>query len=512
MRCLLFIALFTIEALAYGQGFDLRFDLFANGYAQTAFDIERTNEGYCVIGASSDYDSVGVDSFFFHASVLHTFIGATGELVTEIRNWRPYHSAFVGWSNCCDTIPGGGYVVGGSSEDATGFDEVYLMRFDAGGDTLWTRVFGDPNGNRFWIGFQVKRAPNGDFLVVGITDQNGPFNAFVLRTDSSGNELWRQIQVYDSGIEGGLGAIVVANDGDLFTSGTMTLSESNSDHWVQRLSTDGIAQWQVGWGGAWREGSTHISGLGDGHLLVSGGTGYAANLTEQRPYLAKLDSADGSIIWENEYGPVAYSTQFFPAKERPNGDLIACGVSYSGGDQQGLLLRTTSEGDSLWMRSYFYQDTLMQDGTGRFYDVLPTEDGGFIAAGAAYHSATLGYPEGYSQDTWVVKVDSMGCIVPGCDGTGVTEIITNLKDALTVFPNPAHGQVSLRSELPASLRSASLALSIVGTEGRVVRRETWPLARDATLVLDIRDLSPGLYTLHLTDGTTWITGTKLVVE
>ena len=229
-----------------------------------------------------------------------------------------------------------------------------------------------------------------------------------------------------------------------------------------------------------------------------------------KPYLAKLDSSDGSIIWERQYGPATYSTTFFTGKERPNGDLIAAGVCYYDGEQQGLLLRTTSEGDSIWMRSYYSQDTLLDDGNGRFYDVLPTADGGFIAAGSAYFSASGNNPPGISQDTWVVKVDSMGCIVPGCDATGVSELATNLQDALTVFPNPAHGQVLVQVELPPSLCGKSaLQLSIVDNQGQVV--EVHPV-RDGSNTLSLARLASGLYYLHLTAGNQWYSGTKLIVE
>ena len=508
-----------VGSLALGQGFNRRYDAFGWGFAQTSFGIERLPDGFMVISGSSDYDSIAPGEFFFHASVLLTRLDANGAIVWEKRSWRPYHSALPGWSNCCDTIPGGGYVVGGASEDTTGFDEVYLMRFDANGDTLWTKVFGDPNGNQFWIGSQVKRLLNGDFIITGITDQNGPFNAFVLRTDGSGNELWRAIYAYAPGIEGGLGALALAANGDFFSSGTIALSSVNSDRWVQRHAPDGSVRWQVAWGGAWREGSTHVSALSDGHLLASGGLGYDTNLTQLRPYLAKLDSTDGSIIWAYEYGPIGYGTQFFPAKECPNGDLIAAGVTYAnmgvGTGQKGLLCRTTSSGDSLWMFAYYSQADSLTDGTGRFYDVLPTADGGFIAAGASYFSASGNNPAGISQDTWVVKVDSLGCILPGCDGVGIVEQVTNLSNALTLYPNPVsvNGQVTVELTLPTSVQiNAPLRLVLTSMQGQLVKELALPPQHDQRVVLDLGGLAAGLYSVHIADGGRWLTGARLVVE
>jgi len=515
MRAATLTACLLVGALAVGQGFNKRYDFLDWGTAQTALGIELLPDGYLTIGGGTDYDSIAPGLFFAHGSVHLTRLDLNGNVLWEKRSWRPLHSALPGWSNCCDTIPGGGYVVGGASEDTTGFDEVYLMRFDANGDTLWTKVFGDPNGNQFWIGFQVKRTPNGDFLVVGITGQNGPFNAFVIRTDSDGNELWRRIYVYAPGIEGGLGALALATADEFFSCGTIALNSNNSDHWVQRHRPDGTVRWQVAWGGIWREGSMHLSTMSDGHVIASSGMGYAANLTQMRPYLAKLDSANGGIIWDREYGPIGYGTQFFPAKECPNGDIIAAGVTYAnfgmGSGQKGLLCRTTSSGDSLWMFAYYSVADGLTNGTGRFYDVLPTADGGFIAAGAAYFSATGNNPPGISQDTWVVKVDSLGCVVPGCNNVGITEQATNLLGAITIWPNPAHEQTTIHLDLPPSVAHLPLQLSVVGIDGRIVIQQAWPRGV-SDFSFPVSGFASGVYYVHVANEGKWLTGDKLVVE
>lgn len=501
-----------IETLLFGQCFNERYDMLEWGNPQTAFGIERDGNDYRVFTTSADVDSLGPDSFLTHYSVVLTKIDHLGNKLSETRNYRPSHSSTAGWANCCDTIPGGGYIVGGASEATDGSDEVYLMRFDANGDTLWTKVFGDPTLNRFWIGYQVKRAANGDFLVVGITDQNGPFNAFVLRTDEQGNELWRRIYAYSPTSEGGIGSITLAHGGDLFTGGTRSNTPGNADRWVQRLNARGEVEWQISWGGEWSEGATQVATLADGNIFVCGGKGYAADFMENRPYLAKLDSTDGSLIWEHEYGPAALTTLFFAGKETPTGDLIACGVTYAEQGQKGLLLRTNSQGDSLWMRSYYYQDSVITNGQGRFYDVLPTPDGGFIAAGAVYNPVQAPNPPGYSQDTWVVKVDAQGCIVPGCDGVGVSEVATNLLGAFSVFPNPAAhgGAVTVQLKLPASVADQALLLHIVAMDGRLVLQQRIVGNGEHTLALD--KLAAGTYHVHITAQQKWLTGGKLVIQ
>jgi hypothetical protein len=399
-----------------------------------------------------------------------------------------------------------GYVIGGATESVDGALEVYLMRFNAEGDTLWTRVFGEVGQN--WVGYQVKRTLDGGFIIAGAYDPNSNVNGFVLKTDSAGNEQWRQ--TYGNGLTDYFVAVHEFVPGQYYLGGQRRLTQDNKNLWVQRIDSVGEVVWSKLWGGSYDEPNAHLIATSDGHALVASAWGYADDLNLTRPYMAKLDSSDGTILWEHQYGEESYTTILFAAKERPNGDLIACGVCYYGGEQQGLLLRTTSEGDSIWMRSYYSQDSLLDDGNGRFYDVLPTEHGGFIAAGAAYFSASGNNPPGISQDTWVVKVDSMGCIVPGCDATGVTEIITNLNDALTVYPNPAHGHVQVGITLPSSLRHGqALQLTFVSASGQVALVHA---AHEGSNEVDIGALANGLYYIHLSNQKTWIGGSKLIVE
>ncbi len=513
---LLAISLF-IEALAQGQGFNKRYDAFGWGFAQTGFGIEVVENVYVTFSVSEDYDSIAPGLWEFHASVLLTWLDESGTKLSEKRSWRPQHSAFAGWANCCDTIPGGGFVVGGSSEDSTGYDEVFLMRFDAEGDTLWTRVFSGPTQVHYMIGRQVKRTPDGGFLIVGDTGfgdilQNG-IDGFVIKTDSLGNEQWRRNYggpppEWEALISGDIGPAHT-----YYLAGSTFPTPDNGQRWVMRVDTLGEVIWSVDWGGPFSEGATQLITGSDGQPIIFSGHGYATSYALMRPYIAKLDSSDGSLLWERTYGALYPNTIFFSGKEIFNGDLIAAGgtyISQSPNTEKGLLARTTNDGDSIWMFTYFYQDDVISTGQGRFYDVLPTPDGGFIAAGVTRNPVGGPYPPGYSQDTWVVKVDGIGCIVPGCNSVGIAEQATNLLDALSIYPNPAHGQVTMELTLPPSVAHLPLQLSLVGMDGRIARQRTLDGNGAHTLALD--GLAAGVYYVHVASEGKWLTGGKLIVQ
>ncbi len=488
----------------FAQGFNKRYDAFGQNNLQDGWDIEPNLGGYLTIGGSYEPDTLTDGSLVGSYTAILTQIDLNGQVLWQRRTKVPWYAVYLGWTNCCDTIPGGGIVAGGTIEDTSHTFSARLVRYTTSADTLWTHSFGSPG--HFWIGAQVSKVADGGYAICGYTDATGYQDGFVIRTDSAGNEQWRETYGWSPPTYiDGFAAIAESPHGDLYTSGSRWLSIDDSQHWVQRTDALGQLHWRASWGDEFEEGATSLTMLSSGYPLVIGGNTYDID-GHRRAYLAVLDTVDGSFVWEKEYSGSGQRAIFFAAKECPEGSLIAAGGSFENNDQHGLLLHATAQGDSLWMRAYLYVDSIEEGSEGRFHDVLPTGDGGFIAAGYAYST------QNYSQDAWVVKVDSLGCIVPGCDGTGVTELVTNLLGAITLSPNPAHGEVQVRLDLPANLKHEALDLSIVGMDGRVMRRMAWLGNGKNTMRVVVRDLSAGLYTLHITDGTKWITGTKLIIE
>ncbi|MBK9274919.1 MAG: hypothetical protein IPM49_10330 [Flavobacteriales bacterium] len=269
--------------------------------------------------------------------------------------------------------------------------------------------------------------------------------------------------------------------------------------------------WEEDYPTPYHDPSTHVTTLADSDLVFA--TAWSVNPADDQVLaLVKVDP-NGSTLWSKTYDGAAYNTALFAVKEvSPGGDLIAVGQSSYPSLFNGVLLRTTAQGDSLWMRYYQYADSLWTQGFGNLRDVMPTPDGGFIAVGTAYPSSNNpNDPPIYGQDTWVVKVDSMGCLEPGCHLiTGLESQVTTWRGALTVAPNPARGVAQLAWELPDGL-VGSCQLSLVSAAGHLV--ETVPVAlAEKNYSLDVSGYPAGLYHVHLVVDGRWVSGGRMVVE
>ncbi len=87
---------------------------------------------------------------------------------------------------------------------------------------------------------------------------------------------------------------------------------------------------------------------------------------------------------------------------------------------------------------------------------------------------------------------------------------TNLRDALAVYPNPARESTTVNVALSAgSSLVADLRLRLVSAQGQEVLVQRAALGENQ---LSLHGLAGGIHYLHLTSGTTWLSGTKLLVE
>ncbi len=501
---------------ALGQGFNVRHDAYGWQYARFGFSVEQNSDADILVFSNGEYLDTTTNLYWSSIVGMERF-GDTGQFLSEDTLWKPARATYVGWSNCSTVLQDGRIVVSGGTYQTGDTNRTALYWFSQQG-MLLDHVEILPN-SRSWITYQHKNTPDGGFILTGVTSATGFQDIFLLKTDSLGNVQWWQTYGHPTRLDYAT-SVDILPDGGYCIGGEYPLTLNNVVQWVVRTDSVGNLIWQQP-RGLPVETSFNAAVLttSDGHITYATGKYSGGNDQQHWPNLVKLDTS-GNELWDKTYGTAFFGTGFFALAEVPGShDLIACGQRYyqtMGGVpySKGLLLRTNSQGDSLWMREYFYYDSLMADGEGTLRDVQPTPDGGFVAVGAAYGSVSGNNPPGLSQDVWVLKVDSLGCVEPGCDlVTGITAQVTNLKDALRVWPNPVAGggSVTVEIALPEGLRKEALRLSLISADGRRVMEEPLPASASSSS-FPISALPAGLYFLHLSTPDTWLSGTKLEVE
>jgi len=109
-------------------------------------------------------------------------------------------------------------------------------------------------------------------------------------------------------------------------------------------------------------------------------------------------------------------------------------------ESRAILIKFNDFGDLSWKR--IYKTGAGVEGT-RLYDFDKTSDNGFIMVGLG----SLGTDSGIDWKAMLVKVDSFGCIVPGCN---LTDNINPdiVEEGFKIYPNPATDYVAIYNPTP----------------------------------------------------------------
>lgn len=90
--------------------------------------------------------------------------------------------------SCVDQTSDGGFIFVGTYCDVSTYHRyIWLIKTDANGDTLWSRLF---NGAVNSYGHSVEQTTDNGFIIVGsVASSNGSKNIWLIKTNASGDTL-----------------------------------------------------------------------------------------------------------------------------------------------------------------------------------------------------------------------------------------------------------------------------------------------------------------------------------
>lgn len=163
----------------------------------------------------------------------------------------------------------------------------------------------------------------------------------------------------------------------------------------------------------------------------------------------------------------------------------------------GWIMKLDSSGTKIWER--FYTNDNNPEAPNFIYDFV--EKGGIACVGMGHTSdTTFGSKAGF----WLLVLDSMGCLIPGCDTiTGIAPITENAPLGARVYPNPASNQLTIS----VPIEDGGYRLVLFNLLGQEVLQTA---ITDAQTNIPL-NLPSGIYVYRITHGNAMQTG-KLVVE
>jgi hypothetical protein len=265
-----------------------------------------------------------------------------------------------------ETSDSGYIVVGRESSYGSGGVDVWLIKTDANGDTIWTRNYGGPDWEEGNAGVQTS---DGGYILVGVTYSYGAgeSDVYLIKTDSSGDTLWTRTFGGPDVDEGW--SVAETPDGGYIVAAVTGDYTWEGDVYVIKTNADGDSLWTRIYGGSKHDEGRSVAVTPEGDYVIAGT--YAKDYV----YLIKIDS-NGNTLWTKTYGKTREDYGYSVAVASDGGYFVVGYNEFSiVYDFDVYLIRTDSNGDTLWTRTY--------GGTKDDYglSVAATADGGCIVAG-----------------------------------------------------------------------------------------------------------------------------------
>lgn len=236
-----------------------------------------------------------------------------------------------------------------------------------------------------------------------------------------------------------------------------------------------------------------------------------------RPWLLRVNTFSNQIKWSIDLSLDSASPENESRKLLFNLDSTAI---YIAGQQfeigilnerppqvHGFLSKVTMDGELQWIRRYLgTQESQFPDH--KILDAALLADGSIIMVG---ESTDPYFEDPPGQRGWLLKVDSFGCLVPGCQLVSTEPYEPDQALDVRVYPNPVVSD-QVWVYIADDRLSGRLQFSLFDMQGRQVQQWSQTYYQNSTYLLDIPPgLATGAYILRLEDGQGHFWQDKLVI-
>ncbi|MGI8892902.1 MAG: T9SS type A sorting domain-containing protein [Bacteroidia bacterium] len=375
--------------------------------------VQQTSDGgYVITGSATNFGAGNTDVYLIKTD-------AGGNTLWT----KTFGGTDVDVGNSVQQTADGGYVIAGTTWSfGAGINDVYLIKTNSVGDTLWTKTFG---GTNIDFGSCVQQTADGGYIIAGHTQSFGAGlnDVYLIKTDSVGDTLWTKTF---GGTSDDLGSFVkqTADGGYIIAGQTLSFVAGNRDVYIIKTNAFGDTLWTKSFGIDSTESGHSIQQTSDGGYIIVGRTlNYGVGNTDV--YLIKTDTG-GNTLWTKTFGDTLEDEYGQSVQQTSDGGYIIAGRT-TANNWDVLLIKTDAGGNSLWTK------TFGGNGQDNGFSVQETADGGYIIA-----ANTTSFGAGYI-DVYLIKTDSLGN--SGCNEGSPPIIVTTPASIIgtpaTIVTSPA---------------------------------------------------------------------------
>jgi len=310
----------------------------------------------------------------------------------------------------------GSYILGGYTHAfGAGGSDFYLLKIDQNGDINWSKTYG---GYSIEDVESIQQTTDNGFIIWGGSSSFGPYETLLIKTDQQGNVDWSR-SFNGSGYDWGK-VVYQTLDGGYILFGYTTMN--GYDFLLVKVNTVGDIVWKHAYDlGSGNDRICTLLRTTDGGYLMTGYTETIPGGGGDFDYcIVKTDSI-GTFQWSKRYGSSEW--EFCNAAiETPDNGFMLCGTIHFIGStfSKTLLIKTDSQGDTLWTKSYMVPADM------EAYAIDSTSDSGYIITGDIHNFLTG------TRQIYLMKTDSIGDLLwaktYGVDSSNYTNSVIQTAD------------------------------------------------------------------------------------
>ncbi|MFD1553323.1 hypothetical protein DNU06_06575 [Putridiphycobacter roseus] len=458
---------------------------FIKSYGNNGYDYGRDikqdlDTGYIATGSSSSFTSGNADAFLLKVDSLGNF------------KWSyNYGGSGSEWGEAVLPSADGGYALAGytNSIGAGGFD-FYFVKTNNTGVPLITKTYGGSDWDK---AYDMVQLPDNGYVMVGETYSYGAGNSdiYIIRTDVNGDTLWTR--TYGGAAEDYANAVLLDGDSLVVVGGTKSFGAGMTDGIILKYHIDGTLGWTKIAGKEREDYFTSITSNQNGEYFLGGTRHY---YYDQTGYLGDFwiynMNDDGSLLADTSL--TGGSHEF----EIANGIAVDYqdNIYFAGSTKSFGYATTDFKTDAFVGRllNNYYQGNYINnfgvagnEVVNAFYN---TYDKGFIGIGNTEFKSTGG------SNLFILKVDkdnTTGSITVTTELSNeaitlAVEDLDDLNEQLQVYPTLVNDFIHIEG------MQGSFVINIIDLTGRVV------LQSETSSLLNLSKLTKGLYLLQIKQG------------
>lgn len=199
-----------------GNGNLLWSKAYGGALSDEGFSVQQTDDGgYIIAGYTTSFGAGSNDFYLIRTNALGDSLWT-----------RTYGGIYPEWCNSVEQTGDAGYIISGyTSSFGSGSNDIYLVKTDSAGNLQWSKTYGGTSADE--AGF-IRQTSDGGYIIGGWSWNfaSGGKNIYVVKTDNSGDTLWSRI--YDTGADESAYLVNETNDGGYIILSNLFLLKTGS--------------------------------------------------------------------------------------------------------------------------------------------------------------------------------------------------------------------------------------------------------------------------------------------